>query len=241
MKSATTEPAHGGSARSSPRGDGDYDYRKAFYRDKEVAADYDRHRFRTKARRRRNARKWRAIRRALAQTEGVVRVLDVPCGTGRFTDELLEAGYRVIGSDISREMMEVWLDGRAAREGLLGFVQSDAERLPFATGAVDCVLSIRFFLHVDSPARVRILREMKRASRRWIVVDYRHCYTLRFLLWRLRSALGWTRERFERVSRAQIAREVEEAGLVLRGIVPVEWAFSDKWVVLAEVPGDERP
>ncbi len=236
MGPTQSKPASRAPVKSSPPGDIDYDARKSFYRSKDVAEDYDRHRFKSKKRQRRNVRKWRAIQKALALTEGVERLLDIPCGTGRFTDELLGEGYRVIGSDISREMMEVGLRERVGAKGLLGFVQSDAEHLPFPDDAVDCVLCIRFFLHVDGPTRVRILREMKRASRRWVLVDYRHRYTLRWALWRTRQALGRTSERFERVTRAQIEDEIEAAGLKLVKVVPVELAFSDKWIVLAEVP-----
>ena len=54
---------------------------------------------------RRNARKWNAIQKALAMAEGVKTVVDLPCGTGRFTGHLARAGYQVVGSDISIEMM----------------------------------------------------------------------------------------------------------------------------------------
>jgi len=94
---------------SRPRGDGDYAYRKEFYRDASVAADYDAHRFTSKKRRRRNAAKWRTIVRALEHANGVVgevgSVLDIPCGTGRFTGHLAERGLDVVGCDISHEMM----------------------------------------------------------------------------------------------------------------------------------------
>jgi len=33
-------------------------------------------------------------------------ILDLPCGTGRLADVLLELGYRVHGADISAEMLQ---------------------------------------------------------------------------------------------------------------------------------------
>ena len=90
---------------SKPKQHG-YAYKKQFYQSSEVAADYDEHRFRTPKRMRRNVRKWHAIQQALADADGVKTVVDLPCGTGRFTGHLARAGYDVIGSDISVEMMQ---------------------------------------------------------------------------------------------------------------------------------------
>ena len=89
---------------SKPKEHG-YAYKKQFYQSSEVAADYDEHRFRTPKRMRRNARKWNAIQKALALAEASKTVVDLPCGTGRFTGHLARAGYQVVGSDISIEMM----------------------------------------------------------------------------------------------------------------------------------------
>ncbi len=218
---------------STPKREG-YAYKREFYRDAEVAADYDRHRFTTSARLRRNARKWRAIEIALGETDGVRSVLDVPCGTGRFTGALADRGHVVVGSDISIEMMRVAAEKTAGHANVAGHVQADAEHLPLRTGAVDCALSIRFLFHCDAATRVRILREMRRVSRRWLIVDYRHRYSYRWVKWRALSALGLSRAPLDRVTTAQLHREFGEAGLVVRRIVPVNRVFSDKWVVLGE-------
>jgi ubiquinone/menaquinone biosynthesis C-methylase UbiE len=215
-----------------------YDYKKAFYRSKAVADDYDQHRFTTPARRRRNERKWSAIAKALAQAPGVRRVLDLPCGTGRFTGRLAASGYEVVGSDISFEMIGKAVGaGPAAGSSILGYVQGNAERLPFQGDGIDCVMSIRFMFHVDPDTRIRILREFGRIARRQIV-DYRHQYSLRYRKWQALRALGLTRRPLERVSRERLQHEYAAAGLAIRAIIPVSrgW-FSDKWVVLSERTG----
>jgi hypothetical protein len=68
---------------SKPKRHG-YEY-KQFYQSSEVAPDYDEHRFRTPKRMRRNARNRAAIRKALAHADDVKTIVDLPCGTGRFT------------------------------------------------------------------------------------------------------------------------------------------------------------
>jgi SAM-dependent methyltransferase len=185
---------------SKPKAHG-YAYKKQFYQSSEVAADYDEHRFRTPKRQRRNARKWQAIQKALALATGVKSIVDLPCGTGRFTGNLARAGFEVVGSDISLEMI-----GQAAKSSAVshanvrGYVRADAEALPFGTKSVDCLMSIRFLFHVDSETRKRMLREFGRVSRRWIIADYRHKYSVRYGVWRLARALGLTKRPFERVS-----------------------------------------
>lgn len=222
---------------SRPREDG-YAYKKAFYRSETVARDYDFHRLGSKQRQRRDGRKWRAIEHALSLTNDVRTVLDMPCGTGRFTGRLAREGYRVVGADISEQMMLEARGKTGDEKGLLGFIQADGEALPFRDGALDCVVCIRFMFHVDPATRVRILREMGRVSPRWQIVDYRHRYTLRWVKWRLMQALGWTRRTLARVSRAEMEREFRQAGLTIRKIVPVRRGLSDKWVVLSERRSD---
>jgi len=218
----------------------DYWYKKEFYRDPAVAADYDQHRFTTPRRQRRNARKWRAIQRALNEATGVRSVLDLPSGTGRFTGDLARAGLNVIGGDISLQMMrEAARSPHVAHPEIAGYVQADAEELPFRDRSLDCTVSIRFMFHVDPITRRRILREMGRVSRRWLIIDYRHKYSLRWLSWKIRHAVGLLPEVPERVSRSDLRSEFRDAGLMIRRVIPVRRWLSDKWIVLAEATHDD--
>jgi len=225
---------------SRPREDG-YDYKREFYRSAQVAEDYDFHRFSTPERQKRNARKWAAIRKALAGTTGVRTILDLPCGTGRFTGALARDGYEVVGSDISLEMLHkaASLDAGKKADGqptvIHGFVQANAEHLPLRSDSLDCVVCIRFMMHVDPATRVRMLREFRRVSRRWAVVDYRHKYTFRYLLSHTFGKLGLGRAPLSRVSRQDLEQEFRDAGFEIREVVRVSAPLlSDKWVVLAE-------
>jgi ubiquinone/menaquinone biosynthesis C-methylase UbiE len=219
---------------SKPKQHG-YAYKKQFYQSSEVAADYDEHRFRTPKRMRRNARKWAAIQRALASANDVKSVVDLPCGTGRFTGNLARAGYTVVGSDISVEMMQQAAKLPSVRhENIKGYVRADAEALPFQTKSTDCLMSIRFLFHVDPDTRRRMLREFGRVSRRWVIADYRHKYSFRYGVWKASRLLGLTQRPFERVSVKSMKSEFEDAGLRVAQIIPVRRWLSDKWVVLAE-------
>jgi SAM-dependent methyltransferase len=232
MQATTPNPRHADPSRPSPHAD--YEAIKRFYRDPTVAQAYDERRFGGRFRRGRDARKWRAVRRALNITGDVRTTLDVPCGTGRFTRRLAHLGYEVVAADVSEEMMDVARRSLGTAAGRAAFVQADAEILPFRDRALDCVISIRFLFHADGATRVRILREMGRVSRRWLIVDYRHRYSLRYAAWRIKRLRGLTDVPLERVTRAEMRAELREAGLVVRKVIPVTRVFSDKWIVVGE-------
>ena len=220
---------------SRPRDDG-YDYKREFYRSSQVAEDYDFHRFSTPERQKRNARKWAAIRKALRDATGVRTILDLPCGTGRFTGALAREGFEVVGSDISLEMLHKAAAIPAGLQpAIRGYVQANAEALPLRNDSLDCVVCIRFMMHVDAATRVRMLREFHRVSRRWVIVDYRHKYTFRYVLSHTFGALGLGRTPLDRVSSKGLEQEFRDAGLAIRSVIRVSTPLlSDKWVVLAE-------
>jgi SAM-dependent methyltransferase len=69
------------------------------------------------------------------------RVLDVAAGTGNASLPAAQLGAAVTASDLTPELLEAGR-ARAAAQGLeLEWVEADAERLPFADGAYDVVMS----------------------------------------------------------------------------------------------------
>jgi SAM-dependent methyltransferase len=86
------------------------------------------------------------------------RVLDVGCGTGRFTGALERAGARVVGVDRDPGMLAV------AAANLAGpRLVADAQRLPFASGVFDLTVALTLLEFVDEPARV--VAELARVTR----------------------------------------------------------------------------
>ena len=217
---------------SRPVEERDYEYKKQFYQDDSVAADYDFHRFTSRRRAARNVLKWEAIQSALQITQTVKSILDIPCGTGRFTPSLAKQGYHMVGGDISVPMMSE-ARKQGGGENLYGYVQADAENLPLPENSVDCVLSIRFMHHIDSATRIRILTDMDRVSKGWMIIDYRHQYSFRFRMRALKLKLGLTSRVLPRVSRDELKREFSAAGINIVKILPVG-KFSDKWIVVGD-------
>ena len=85
------------------------------------------------------------------------RILDVGCGTGESTRQIMRCGRNVVGTDLSRLFLQP--EGTVHTAGP-PFVTSDAARLPFADGSFDVVCAMEFIEHVWPVEAV--LREMDR-------------------------------------------------------------------------------
>jgi ubiquinone/menaquinone biosynthesis C-methylase UbiE len=139
------------------------------YKDENFARQYDRSRYhQTPARQQRDRNTQRALMEVLGRLEGGKALLDLPCGTGRLSRMLIDAGYTYTGSDISQEMIDIAIEktGEAHRSQ---FVQANGEALPFEDEAFDIVLSVRFLGRVPVGPRLNILKEMHRVSKRYLV------------------------------------------------------------------------
>ena len=144
---------------------------RTHYQNQRVAESYDRERFSSLAGRLFQRAELLTLRRALRHIPHDAWLLDAPCGTGRISQFLVDSGYRVICADISQEMLEVARNRLSQFNGRVQFSRGSADALPFATGSFDVVLSIRFLPHLSADLRQRMLSEMARVSRRWVIVS----------------------------------------------------------------------
>ncbi|MGH7831459.1 MAG: class I SAM-dependent methyltransferase [Candidatus Binatia bacterium] len=149
--------------------------RKTLYQDKAVAESYLGERFSSPKGRRENEQTRIALEQAFDKIAGVKNVLDVPCGNGRFSHLFRGKGYRYVGADVSMEMLQVLAGGEGSREsGKFSLVRCDGENLPFKDDAFDCVACIRFLNLVPAAVRRKILSEIRRVSKRWLIVQSHH-------------------------------------------------------------------
>ncbi|MDO8500358.1 MAG: methyltransferase domain-containing protein [Gemmatimonadaceae bacterium] len=91
------------------------------------------------------------------------RILDVPCGQGRHTHLLAEAGYRVEGLDFSETLLR--LARRRGTGPALHYTRGDMRRMPGRwTGRFDAVLNLftSFGFFADPSDDAAVIREFAR-------------------------------------------------------------------------------
>ena len=150
-----------------------------WYQATEVAEEYDEKRF-SRGGRLIDRREKQAVLDALGPVEDK-RVLEIACGTGRFTVMLAERGADITGLDISGPMLQ---EGRqkAKQSGVddhLEFMRGDAARLPFPDDHFDSVFAMRFFHLADTPAK--FLTEMARVAKDQVFFDTFNRFSTRSL------------------------------------------------------------
>jgi ubiquinone/menaquinone biosynthesis C-methylase UbiE len=93
------------------------------------------------------------------------RVLDIGCGTGRYTLQYLAQGTTAVGMDLSAAMLGQ-ADGNARASGRKGrWVQAEMARLPFADASFDVVTCVLAAMHLGRGERQRVFDEVARILR----------------------------------------------------------------------------
>jgi ubiquinone/menaquinone biosynthesis C-methylase UbiE len=114
----------------------------------------------------------RAFQKLLKQIPPGQTILDIACGTGRFTQVLLEHGHRVAGSDISDEMLRIAERELGGDDGLISLDKGDAEALPFDAGTFDGIVCMRLYQRVPEASRQVMLQEVRRVGRGWAILFF---------------------------------------------------------------------
>jgi ubiquinone/menaquinone biosynthesis C-methylase UbiE len=148
-----------------------------WYQADDIAEAYDDKRF-SQGGRFIDRREKEAVLDALSPLDGE-RVLEVACGTGRFTVMLADRGADIVGVDISEAMLE---QGRAKARTAgvtdsLDFMQADASRLPFPDDYFDSVFAMRFFHLAPDPEA--FMAELCRVSKNQVFFDTFNRYSTR--------------------------------------------------------------
>ena len=225
----------------------DSKFRKYRYRDAKVAEQYDEIRFGSGARRRHDLATRRSLAHALRFLSDGDAVLDLPAGTGRWTDLCVRRKLRYVGGDISREMLNV---ARKKHESIVksfSFVQCDAAALPFPDASFDCVLAFKFLSLLPEDMRRKVLVELQRVSRRYLIAQSGYLRSwdpwlaLRLGLSRL---LGqeWRVRKWAR--RGELPGQIAEAGWrpvarvpVRSGLLSYLWPFGVPYLAVYEREG----
>ena len=139
------------------------------YQNKNIATNYDRERFASLAGQTFQRAELKCLEQIVQRLPSRGTLLDVPCGTGRIAEVLVNWGFQVTAADISGEMIDVARQRIANAGGYLPALRASADGLPFPNESFDAVISMRFLPHISDESRRLMLREMARVSKRWVI------------------------------------------------------------------------
>jgi len=100
------------------------------------------------------------------ELEGYRRILDVGVGTGRFSRSLQDAGFEVVGVDVSKKFL-----GKAYERGTADLILGDACSLPFQDSTFDASLSV---------GTLHLIAEWKSALREIVRVTIESLFTVHY-------------------------------------------------------------
>ena len=195
---------------------------KKDYQDANVAERYDAERFSSLSGKVFQWAERRAIGGVLKSLPIGGRAVDAPCGTGRLSDLLLRRGWRTFACDISAEMLGVAKRRNGGRTGRIRFSRMDCTEMALANQSVSAVFSIRFLVHIAPAERIKMFREFRRVTDRWVVISMSLSTPWHRVRRRIKSWLGHPKPVRYPVTNKALAEELREAGL--REIRRV-WAF----------------
>ena len=197
------------------------------FKEHEVA-DYERRRYRGVDQRIVHGRETRILRKMLG-TAGAEQpadhralALDAPCGYGRFTGLLLEAGFRPVNCDLSLAMVRRARAKDFISPNAIGTVANVTRGLPFRAGMFPLVFSLRFFHHLHTPEERRAaFGEFARAGSGWLILSFYRANFLHQAQRALRRRVKRTRTRIKMISRREFEDGAARAGFRVVRITPL--------------------
>lgn len=175
------------------------------------------------------------------------KILDIPCGTGIYTAQLVARGYTVIAADASEPMLEI----TAQRETGARTKLCSIHELPFDDNTFDATITLRLFSHFGRQDSLLALRELRRVIKTGgrIIFDSFRWTPRRWPLLRRFMAQDYIQE----IAPSDVERLIREAGLrivaretrylfspiwqrklpyrVLKGLTALEARLPERWLL----------
>src|SRR5215471_7127421 len=163
-------------------------------------------------------------------------VLDVPCGYSRFASLYARLGITAIGADVSYDMAHLAATNHA-QHGREFWLCADVLALPFTDSVFDSVLCIRLLHHRYSAAeRQRILCELARVSRRFVIISFYRSTLLHTVARHWRGARG----RLAMMTLPHLRELAQASGLQVQRVHSLlRFCHAQTFVALTKTPSTE--
>jgi len=191
----------------------------------------------------RDAEEWRLVRDVIdALPRPPATAWDLPCGTGRIAERLIELGIRTWCGDLSpamRSQTDARLAGRELFAGVTAFDLEDPGSGSSQTA--DLVVCLRFLHHLpDRDHRVRVLATLRGLCDGHVLLSFHHPVSFHNLRRGLRRLLTGTRGDRHTLFPGALREEAAEAGLELLHVRALAAYRREFWLALLR-PNDVGP
>lgn len=184
------------------------------YQDVAIAERYDRERFSSWTGKAFDALEKTYIARAFARFPRTSRIVDVPCGTGRIAEVLLDMGFQVEGVDISQPMLYV-AQRKLARFGdrfkpVVADVRDYGRSMQ---KQFDIALCARVLMHFPLAEQIEFLRSVAMLARKGVVLTQSLSTPYHRSRRRLKRVIGNPPSATYPITNAELGTLLEGAGL----------------------------
>lgn len=204
------------------------------YQNTKVARDYDRVRFSSLAGRVFNRQEQRIILDSFADLPPETTILDLPCGTGRLARALLEAGYAVVGADISAEMLEVAKERLQEYQDRFSTQVMDAFNLTDQEQKYQATLCARVLMHFPLETQIAFMQGVARISGKRVVINHSLNSPYQRLRRRIKKLLGHQESAAYPITNDEIKRLLAESGFVEVRRTRINRLISEAVYIVAE-------
>ncbi|MEK7486626.1 MAG: class I SAM-dependent methyltransferase [Planctomycetota bacterium] len=101
------------------------------------------------------------------------RILDLPCGSGRFTSFFTHNGYHVTSADASEEMLNLTRSNISKESFQIPIEKQNIFHTSYSNQQFDTVFCFRLLHHFSNPClQFSLINELSRISSKYIVISY---------------------------------------------------------------------
>lgn len=191
-----------------------------------------------------NKREQRIVADLLSQFGPFDRVIDIPCGHGRFTPQLRIAarGILVCG-DHDTKHIDALMEAETENGTEMVTRECDLyEALPFTDREFDLVFTFRFFHHIEQDKqRLHVVHELARIAKHYLIVSYYEDAMLHSLQKRLWKRKGHKR-RLPMIPRTTFHNLfANQACKVLKDIALIPGVHAQRIALLKKQSNESRP
>lgn len=163
------------------------------------------------------------------QVPSKISVLDIPCGAGRFLPILRKRDFKVIGADISPDMIE-----SAKNAGYDSLKVADVFDTGFRDKEFDLVICHRLLQYFnETEDRQKALSELHRISRGPVIASFSCKWASDHLWYKIRRFFGATRKRScHPISRLDFSKNANDANLEVIKWIAARPLISKRWYAI---------